>query len=69
MLVDGTVVPCCLDSEGTLALGNLFDEPLEDILRSRRAQALFDAFSRRAPTEELCRRCGFAARFSLRQEV
>jgi len=64
VLADGTVVPCCLDHEGDVALGNLFDEELDDILRKPRAVALLDGFSRRLPTEELCRRCGYASRFN-----
>ena len=60
---DGTVVPCCLDADGSLALGNLFESPLKDILRQPRALAIYEGFSRRAPVEELCRRCGYAARF------
>lgn len=65
ILCDGTVVPCCLDAEGTLALGNLFSaETLDDILNSPRAKAIYDGFSRREAVEELCRRCGYAARFS-----
>lgn len=64
VLADGTVVPCCLDHEGDLALGNIFTQPLDEILASPRASALVDGFSRRQPSEELCRRCGFAARFN-----
>ena len=64
ILADGTVVPCCLDHEGDIALGNVFAQPLEEILSSPRACALLDGFSRRMPTEELCRRCGYAARFN-----
>ena len=64
VLCDGTVVPCCLDSEGTIALGNLFEEPLSDILDSERARRMRDGFSRRCATEELCQRCGYAQRFS-----
>ena len=64
VLADGTVVPCCLDHEGDVALGNLFLQPLEEILQSARARALREGFSRRRPSEELCRRCGFAARFN-----
>lgn len=63
VLCDGTVVPCCLDHEGDLALGNLFTEELHDILDTPRARALFDGFSRRRPVEPLCRRCGYATRF------
>lgn len=64
ILCDGTVVPCCLDSDGVIALGNIFQQPLQEILSSPRATALFDGFSCRKPTEDLCRRCGFAQRFS-----
>jgi len=66
VLADGTVVPCCLDHEGSLALGNLFGQELGDILSSPRARALYEGFSRRRPTEELCRRCGYATRFNKR---
>ncbi len=64
VLADGTVVPCCLDHEGDIALGNLFTQELAEILQSERAQALKDGFSRRCPSEELCRRCGYASRFT-----
>ena len=63
ILSDGTVVPCCLDSRGDIALGNIFETPLVQILNNERAQALYQGFSSRKPTEELCRRCGFAKRF------
>ena len=65
ILCDGTVVPCCLDSEGSINLGNVYKQPLSEILRSSRARALYDGFSRRTPTEELCRRCGYAQRYSI----
>ena len=63
VLCDGTVVPCCLDHEGDIALGNLFDQTLDEILESPRAKALYEGFSQRKATEELCRRCGYARRF------
>ena len=63
ILSDGTVVPCCLDSDGTLALGNLFSEELSDILSGERASAIADGFRRGVAAEELCRRCGYAERF------
>ena len=64
ILVDGTVVPCCLDSEGNIPLGNVLKTPLADILASKRARNLFDGFSRRCAVEELCKRCGYAKRYS-----
>ncbi len=63
VLCDGTVVPCCLDHEGDLVLGNLFHQDMEEILASPRAQAIFQGFSERNAPEELCRRCGYARRF------
>ena len=63
VLCDGTVVPCCLDHEGDLALGNLFDQTLPEILDSPRARAIYEGFSRRQAAEPLCRRCGYATRF------
>ena len=64
VLVDGTVVPCCLDSDGNLALGNLFESELDEILSSPRAKAIYDGFTRRRAVEPLCRKCGYAKRFS-----
>ena len=63
VLCDGTVVPCCLDHEGDIPLGNLFEQELDEVLASPRAKALYDGFSRGKPSEELCRRCGYATRF------
>lgn len=63
ILCDGTVVPCCLDHEGDIALGNLHHQSIEEILSTQRAKAIFDGFSRRLASEELCRRCGYARRF------
>ena len=63
VLCDGTVVPCCLDHDGDIPLGNLFRQSMEQILDSPRAKALYEGFSRRTASEELCRRCGYARRF------
>lgn len=63
VLWDGTVVPCCLDHEGDLALGNLFTQPLTQILNSERAISIHRGFSNRNAPEELCRKCGYARRF------
>ena len=63
VLCDGTVVPCCLDHEGDIPLGNLLEEELPEILDGPRARELYLGFSEGRPSEELCRRCGFATRF------
>lgn len=63
VLCDGTVVPCCMDHEGDIPLGNLFTQSLEEILASDRARHIREGFSRRRATEPLCRTCGFARKF------
>lgn len=63
ILCDGSVVPCCLDSEGDITLGNVLTQPLAEILSSPRAVAIHEGFSRRVAAEELCRRCAYAQRF------
>lgn len=63
VLVDGTVVPCCLDHEGNIPLGNLFHQELQEILETPRARAIYEGFSGRKVVEPLCRRCGYAGRF------
>ena len=65
ILCDGSVVPCCLDHNGDLALGNLLEEELADILDKPRAKAIYDGFTHRTAAEELCRKCGYARRFSV----
>ena len=64
VLCDGTVVPCCLDHDGDLALGNLLEQDMEEILASPRAKAIYEGFSNREAAEELCRKCGYARRFA-----
>lgn len=59
VLADGTVVPCCLDHEGDIALGNLFRQDLEEILSAPRTRSVME----NKATEELCRKCGYARRF------
>lgn len=59
VLADGKVVPCCLDHNGDIPLGNLFDQPLYEILSSSRARAMYDGFTRHEAVEPLCRRCGY----------
>lgn len=63
ILCDGTVVPCCLDHEGDIPLGNLLYEDLDDILDSPRAKAIYDGFCTGDAPEMLCQRCGYATRF------
>ena len=63
VLCDGTVVPCCLDHEGDLALGNLHETTMDAILETERAKAIYEGFQKGKAAEELCRKCGYATRF------
>ena len=63
ILSNGTVIPCCLDREGVINLGNVFEKPLAEILESERAKNMLRGFDCRKATEDLCRRCGYARRF------
>lgn len=63
ILVDGTVVPCCLDGEGRISLGNILERDFDDILNSKRARDIYEGFSGRKAVEELCRKCGYRMRF------
>jgi radical SAM protein with 4Fe4S-binding SPASM domain len=63
ILSNGTVVPCCLDGEGVINLGNINNASFSDIVEGERANRLYDGFSRRETVEELCRKCGYRQRF------
>ncbi|MDO3408218.1 radical SAM/SPASM domain-containing protein [Saccharibacillus sp. CPCC 101409] len=63
ILVDGTVVPCCLDGEGVINLGNVLEQEFSEIVESKRANDMVYGFSRREAVEELCRKCGYRKRF------
>ncbi len=63
ILADGTVVPCCLDNNGQIKLGNIFESNFEDIIKSQKAQNIYNGFSQRCAVEELCKKCSFARKF------
>lgn len=63
VLVDGTVVPCCLDKEAAIPLGNLKKTPLKEILSTPRARAIVEGFRKNRLVESLCQRCQYIERF------
>ena len=67
VLCDGTVVPCCLDHEGDVPLGNLLEEELAAILEQPRTGAILEGFRQNRAVEPLCQRCGYAERFQAPQ--
>lgn len=62
ILVDGTVVPCCLDNNGDILLGNIFSETLEEILNNSKSLSIKNNFDKGIITCKLCRTCGFLQR-------
>ncbi|MBR2812143.1 MAG: radical SAM protein [Solobacterium sp.] len=63
VLSDGTLVPCCLDAEGTINLGSLHETDLASLLKCERYMRLVKGFRSGKITESLCRRCQFRMRF------
>ncbi|MDD3430263.1 MAG: radical SAM protein [Oscillospiraceae bacterium] len=63
ILADGTLVPCCLDSDGVIPLGNIFKDTFSEILATSRYLTLREGFSGKNISEELCRRCSYRKRF------
>ena len=62
ILADGTVVPCCLDSNGIINLGNIYKESIEEIQNKERYKKLKKSFQARKPEEKLCQSCTFKER-------
>ena len=64
ILVNGDVVPCCLDSEGNIFLGNIFRNSLEEIINTSRSKAIINGFQKGKLIEELCQKCGYIKKFN-----
>ena len=63
ILCDGTVVPCCLDSNGCIELGNIYKQSIDEIINSTKFKTLKKSFQERKITEKLCLNCTFKNRF------
>lgn len=63
ILVDGTVVPCCLDKEAAIPLGNIKQSRIEEILSNTRAKEILRGFKQNNLVENLCQRCQYIERF------
>ena len=62
ILVDGTVVPCCLDNNGDISLGNIYEQALEEILNNSKSLTIKNNFEKNIITCKLCKTCGFLKR-------
>ena len=68
ILVDGTVVPCCLDNNGDISLGNIFEETIEEILEKPKSVAIKKNFENGIITCDLCKTCGFLQRLESKRK-
>ena len=59
ILVDGTVVPCCLDSNGSINLGNIYESSLEDIINGDLYKEIRDGFLNNKKIHPMCKHCNF----------
>lgn len=59
VLVDGTIVPCCMDSEGNINLGNIYTNDLNDIINSERYKVMLQGLKDNNRIEKLCKKCNF----------
>jgi len=64
ILANGTVVPCCLDCDGIVELGDLHKSALSEILGSKRAVNMLEGFKEGKAVEELCQKCSYKDRFN-----
>lgn len=62
ILVDGTIVPCCLDTLGIINLGNIFKEELDEILNKKTVIKMIEGFKNNKKEMELCKHCNFLER-------
>jgi hypothetical protein len=58
-LVDGAVVPCCLDAHGDMPLGSILTSTLPDIVGSPKAVEMLDGFRKNLLVQHMCKTCGF----------
>ena len=61
---DGSVVPCCLDKNASINLGNLNNQSLTDIINSERFTTMRNGFLNGVLVENFCQHCTFIKRFN-----
>jgi radical SAM protein with 4Fe4S-binding SPASM domain len=66
---DGTVVPCCLDKEAQIPLGNLLSQGLDEVIGSDLFQRMQQGFKQRKLVHDLCKRCSYIQRFDKKKEL
>ncbi|MBQ6933432.1 MAG: radical SAM protein [Clostridia bacterium] len=62
ILVDGTVIPCCLDGEGQASLGNVFEKSFDEIWEENISLPRQNMYNRKLCLE-LCKHCSYREKF------
>lgn len=63
VLFDGTVVPCCLDFKGNVALGKFPENSFDEIFKGTKALSIANGFAAHKRVHPFCQGCAFAKRF------
>ena len=53
------MVPCCLDGDGVIRLGNIYEDEFESIINSKLFKEIKEGFIHNKKVCELCRKCSF----------
>lgn len=69
ILVNGDIVPCCLDYNGTITLGNILNNDIDTILKDKRVQNMQENFLNNKKCEEFCRHCNFYDRIKSAKKI
>lgn len=64
ILSNGDIVPCCLDANGEIKLGNIFEDSLDDVLNGDTYRTLLRSFENNKALHPLCKSCNFKNRFN-----
>jgi len=64
ILANGDVIPCCLDNDAVMKLGNVKEEALREILQGKRATDMIEGFNEGHCSEEMCLKCSYKSRFN-----
>ena len=59
ILVNGDIIPCCLDVNGIIKLGNIYNNDLIDIINSERYTKMLKGFQDNQKIELLCQKCNY----------
>ena len=59
ILANGEIVPCCMDSQGILSLGNIKYTTLDLALKSKKAQEMLNGFRQNRIIEPFCKVCDY----------